>query len=90
MAEIITRPQHNVIIENREKMHLTGVKEVKSFNEEEMILITELGELHIKGTGLHINIFNVDTGEMNIEGMLNAFGYKGTSTPKGIIGKILK
>ena len=90
MSETITRPQHNIIIENREKMHLTGVKEVKSFNEEEMILITELGELHIKGTGLHINVFNVDSGEMNIEGMLNALGYKGNVTPKGIMGKLLK
>jgi sporulation protein YabP len=90
MAEIITRPQHNVIIENREKIHLSGVKEVKSFNDEEMVLTTELGELHIKGEGLHINVFNVDTGEMNIEGMLNAFGYKGAATTKGIIGKLLK
>lgn len=90
MAEIVTRPQHNIIIENREKIHLSGVKEVKSFNEEEMLLITELGELHIKGSGLHINIFNVDTGEMNIEGTLNALGYKGTSAPKGIMSKILK
>ena len=90
MAEIITRPQHNVIMENRERMQLTGIKEVKSFNEEEMILITELGELHIKGQGLHINVFNVDSGEMSIEGTIDALGYKGNNTQKGILGKLLR
>ena len=90
MAEIITKVQQNIIVENREKMHLTGVDEVKSFNEDEMILVTKLGELHIHGAKLHINIFNVETGEMSIEGTINALGYKGTTTKKGIIGKLLK
>lgn len=90
MAETITKVQQNIIIENREKMYLTGVEEVKSFNEEDMILVTKLGELHIKGAKLHINIFNVDSGEMNIEGIINALGYKGNNTQKGILGKLLK
>lgn len=90
MVETITKPQQNIIVENRERMHLTGIEDVKSFNEEEMILFTKLGELHIRGSKLHINVFNVDTGEMSIEGCLNALGYKGTSTPKGIMGKLLK
>ena len=71
-------------------MHLTGVEEVKSFNEEDMILLTNLGELHIKGAKLHINIFNVDSGEMSIEGTINALGYKGDNHQKSILGKLLK
>ena len=47
MSEIQGR--HNVILENRSHLVLSGVTDVDSFNETEIALFTQLGELKIKG-----------------------------------------
>ena len=45
------RLNHNIIVEDRKKMTLTGVKDVLSFDEETVVLDTSLGRLTIKGSG---------------------------------------
>ncbi|MEE1055518.1 MAG: YabP/YqfC family sporulation protein, partial [Acutalibacteraceae bacterium] len=40
---------HNIIVEDRKKFTLTGVKDVVSFDEETVCLETFLGRLVIKG-----------------------------------------
>lgn len=66
---------HNVSIEGREKLNISGVKEVISFDENTIILNTEMGGLMLKGTDLHINKLNVDDGNLNIEGFIIACSY---------------
>ncbi len=62
----------NVILENREKISISGIKEVKNFDEEIINLDTELGELTIKGQNLHISKMDVESGDIRITG--NIFG----------------
>lgn len=62
----------NIMMENREKLSVSGVVDVDSFDEETVILATELGALMIKGADLHINKLNVDTGELIIEGEIDS------------------
>ena len=45
---------HLLTLENREHLTLTGISDVDSFNEEEIIAISPCGELTIKGELLHI------------------------------------
>jgi sporulation protein YabP len=71
---IKTKPQ-NVCIENREKLNISGVRDVVSFDENTILLNTELGGLVIKGTGLHINKLSVEDGNLNIEGYIIACSY---------------
>ena len=67
---------HNLILENRKKLSVSGIEEVESFNEEEIILRTsEDGVLVIKGEDLHINKLSVDTGDVNITGEVSAMDY---------------
>ncbi len=69
-------PVHNMILENRKKLSVSGIEEVESFNEEEIILRTSRhGVLVIKGERLHINKLNVDTGDVNIVGTVTAMDY---------------
>ncbi len=58
----------NLILENREKLSISGVIDVESFNDECVIVHTELGMLIIKGIDLHINKLNIDSSELGIEG----------------------
>lgn len=64
-----TRPKmpHNVIMEGRKKLSVTGVLDIDSFNEQGVIALTELGILIIKGIDVHINKLNVENGDVAIE-----------------------
>ncbi len=66
---------HNAILENRKRLLLSGVTDVDSFNENQMLLFTELGELVIRGKNLHINEMNVETGDFSVEGDIWALIY---------------
>lgn len=76
--KIITKtkePLHNLIMENRSKLSVSGVLDVESFDENVIILHTELDMLTIKGFELHINKLNVDSGELIIEGEFESIVY---------------
>ncbi|MGB4124865.1 MAG: YabP/YqfC family sporulation protein, partial [Dethiobacteria bacterium] len=45
--------QHRLVIENREHTEITGVLHVDSFDDEEVIMETELGLLAVRGENLH-------------------------------------
>jgi sporulation protein YabP len=65
----VSKPKvQNLILENREKLNISGVIDVDSFNDECVIVDTELGVLMIKGINLHINKLNIDSSEVCIEG----------------------
>ena len=68
----------NIILENREKLSISGVLDVLSFDDLIVILETELGLLSIKGENLKINKLSIDTGDVIVEGDIINIGYKWT------------
>ncbi|CAM2860764.1 sporulation protein YabP [Hathewaya histolytica] len=75
--EIITEERKGrLLLEDRKKLEISGVLEVVSFNEEEIILSTKLGGLNIKGSDLKMNKLDVTNGEVNITGEINSCLYK--------------
>lgn len=76
MAEekIISFP-HNLSLEERKKLTVSGVTDIVSFDEQTIVAETELGELTIKGEGLHIVRMSVDTGELTVEGEISTLMY---------------
>lgn len=66
---------HNVIMEERKKLNISGVNDVDSFDEETVVAYTDMGELTIKGNDLHINKLSTETGELVIEGKIRALYY---------------
>lgn len=74
---------HNVILEGRKTMSISGVADIDRFDEEIVVLYTDLGELTIKGTGLHINRIDVDTGELSLEGEITSLTYDDSLPHKG-------
>ncbi len=81
---------HNLIIEQCKKINMSGVKEVKNFDEETVVLDTVQGILTIKGEGLIINNFSATTGELSAEGNIWAAVYSGGDQSKGFLRRILK
>ncbi len=90
--ESVQKNTHNVIMENRRSLTLSGVTDVDSFDERCISLYTELGELLIKGRNLHINSISVETGDMSIEGEIWSLIY-GDMDKKGassFLGKLFR
>ncbi len=65
------RPAQNLILENRRLLSLSGVKDVDRFDEECVVLLTELGELTVRGLKLHISRLDQESGEVNIDGEIS-------------------
>ena len=83
---------HNLILEDRAKLTLTGVTDVDCFDERMINLFTGLGELTIKGRNLHINDVSVETGDMTITGdiWLLQYGEKDRRGPLSLLGKLFR
>ena len=66
---------HSIHIDDRRLISVTGVKDVDSFNEQFVQLLTEAGELRIEGADLHITKLNLDEGQVMLEGEISALEY---------------
>ena len=84
----------NLILENREKLSISGALDVLSFDDQIVILETELGLLTVKGENLRINKLSLDTGEVIVDGEISSLGYSEKKLKKknsgGILGKIFR
>lgn len=83
----------NLVLENRGKLSVSGVLDVLSFDDQIVIIETELGLLTVKGEDLRINKLSIDTSEVVVEGDIYNMGYSEKDMDKktgGFLGKIFK
>lgn len=83
----------NLVLENREKLSISGVLDVLSFDDQVVIVETELGLLTVKGDNLRINKLSIDTSEVVVEGEIYNLAYSENDLDKkttGLLGKIFK
>jgi len=66
---------HRVTLNNRDKGNLTGILDVISFDENTIVLDTDMGLLTIKGKDLHVSRLTLEKGEIDIEGRTDSFVY---------------
>lgn len=84
----------NLILENRGKLSISGVLDVMSFDDQVVILETELGLLTVKGENIRINKLSIDTSEVIVEGSISSLTYSDKENEKqkgsSLLGKIFK
>ncbi|MBS3995156.1 MAG: sporulation protein YabP [Alkaliphilus sp.] len=92
--KIVKNKSQNIILENREKLSISGVEHLDSFNENLIIIETLQGILTIKGNGLDINKLNLDDGNIVVQGLVQSLAYsdKDSLGSKGVgfLGKMFK
>lgn len=67
--------KHEVIITRREKIVISGVLNVESFDDREVVLNTDYGLLSLKGENMHIRQLDIDEGNFAIEGLVTSLQY---------------
>lgn len=83
----------NLILENRGKLSISGVNDVLSFDDQVVMVETELGLLTVKGENIKINKLSIDTSEVIIEGNISYLAYSDKEIEKNkgsLISKIFK
>ena len=87
-------PRHTLALDQREKLSVTGVLDVISFDEEMVVAETEKGVIIIKGENLHVSKLNLDEGGLEIDGGISGISYEDDGAPaKGrgsLFGKIFR
>ncbi len=80
--------EHKVEMQGRASLAVTGVEDVESFDETEIVMNTSQGNLIVRGSGLHIGKINLDVGEIKVEGVINDLSYEEVSGAGGIFAKL--
>ncbi len=65
----------NIVLENREKLNVSGVNDVLSFDDQVVMIDTELGLLTVKGENIRINKLSLDTSEVIVDGEISSLTY---------------
>ena len=86
-----TRPkakEHKLELIGRASLGVTGVEDVESFDETEIVMNTSQGDLIVRGSGLHIGKINLDAGEIKVEGVINDLSYEEASPAGGFFSRL--
>lgn len=89
MSDSNFKKSHGMSLENRELLQLTGVNDVSAFNEEEIFTNCDYGELIIKGQNLHIDVLDLESGILKINGKIDALVYSEVKATKGLFKRLL-
>lgn len=85
---------HSIILENRERLSVSGVEHVNNFNSETIVLDTVAGVITIKGEELDVNKLNVEDGNVSVTGSIYSINYSDresiASKGSGFLGRMFK
>ena len=73
----------NLILEGRERLSISGVTDVLSFDEHEILADTTLGTLMTTGEDLHVERLSREAGELVITGKVDSMEYVDDRRQKG-------
>ena len=67
---------HKLQLVDRQKLTMSGVTEVVSFDENTVILQTALGTLLIQGQGLQLKNLSLEGGQVAVDGTVTSLSYE--------------
>lgn len=68
--------RHTVEIDCRNHVSITGVTDVCSFHETEVVLKIDSGIMFLNGQGLHIGKLLLDEGKIDVDGQIDGIAYE--------------
>ena len=90
-VEQIASFNHNITINERKNIIITGIKKIDSFDKEEFLLESTMGNITIKGSELEIIKLDTYQGSVSIKGIVNSISYMdSTKKEEGVFSKLFK
>ena len=81
---------HSITMEERRKLSISGVLNVESFDEREIIMETSEGNLIIRGEDLSISKLSVDNGAVNVQGKITDLQYEEPVVRQGFRARLFR
>lgn len=83
---------HTLTLGQRKTLSLSGITDLDSFDDREIILYTTSGELTITGKDLHINDISIESGNMSVEGDIWSlcYGDRDKFSPLSLLGRLFR
>jgi len=82
---------HGIVMEGRAKLSVSGVSDVGSFNEQEIVMETGEGRLTVRGDGLHMERLSVDSGDVAVTGRVDSLEYSsGAAQGDGFLARLFR
>ena len=66
---------HSLILTERKKLTVSGVEDVESFDDTEIVMHTVQGDLHVLGNDLHVDKLDLASGEISVTGLVSTLDY---------------
>ncbi len=81
---------HHIILEERANLSISGVEDVDSFDERQIIMRTTKGNLILRGSDLHIDKLSLESGDMSVSGLITELGYEETGAGGSLWSRLFK
>ena len=87
-----TGGQHTLHAENRSALTITGLTDIDRFDEREIVIYTQLGQLTITGRELHIRSISIEQGDLEVEGDIwgLVYGDRDRRAPLSLLGRLFR
>ena len=90
-VDTLANLNHNITINERKNIIITGVKKIDSFDNEEFLMETTMGKLTIKGKELEMVKLDTYQGSVSIKGVVISISYEDkVKKEEGLFNKLFK
>ncbi len=83
MDNTVQMGSHKITLLDRNRLEITGVEEVESFDEGTIIMSTNRGQLTVRGQDLHIGTLSLEGGALKVDGTVDSLNYEDAPEDRG-------
>lgn len=82
------RQPHQLSLDSRRKLSISGVTQVERFDEREVVLETSCGCLSVRGENLSVSRLSVEGGDLTVEGRISELSYEDRLPKQGLWARL--
>lgn len=84
------QPSGRLELDGRARLEVTGVQDVESFDEQSIVLRTQLGTLVVRGEGLHLQTLSLESGRVAVDGRVDSLVYEDDAPHGGFLARLFR
>ena len=90
MEQAPQKKAHSVLLENREKLTLSGISDVESFSDSNLVIQTDYGQIDVRGENIQVTKLSLETGDLVAEGVIDSLNYTVSLKNGGFFTKVFR